>query len=405
MIHLRLRLLGTPLCLAGSVLSMIVAPGCASDPEGEAPSGLSCAKTASAGDTAAAKSALASAGAGACVILTGQSYDGPLEIPQGVTLAGRTGTRTVITGSNPQLPAIYVGENSGLANVEVKDAVGVAIGVRASKAKLSNVAVSGAKKAALAVSCVGDGCGAGLVEIIDSTFENSSIGVIVGGAHVLLKGGKSSGHASTSLSAAMGVVAQSGARLELDGFTVEKNQGPGIVIDGAATTAFIKGSTISENGERGIWIQKVSGSLDAPAVKIEASTLVKNKIVGVGSVEARGIIVIGGRIAETIAAPVVTTLDKPAEVGDGFGFFDKSSDLKIDGTVIESNMRAAGIIDGSDRGIIVIGGNVSAGPSGLKVVVQNTTGGEVTVPDADKSAPASPLGIAAPRLTLPPTGL
>ena len=404
MIHLRLP--SIPLCLAGSVLLTVVAPGCASDPESETPAGLSCAKTASAGDTAAAKSALASAGAGACVVLTGQSYDGPLEIPQGVTLTGRSGVRTVITGgSAAQQAVIYVGEGSGLANVEVRDAVGVAIGVRASKARLSNVAVSGAKKAALAVSCLGDGCGGGLVEILDSTFENSSVGVIIGGAHVLLKGGKSSGHASTSLSSAMGVVAQSGARLELDGFTVEKNQGPGIVIDGAATTASIKGSTISENGERGIWVQRVSGTLDAPAVKIEASQLVKNKIVGLGSVEARGIIVIGGRIAETIAAPVVTTLDKPEEVGDGFGFFDKSSDLKIDGTTLESNARAAGVVDGSDRGIIVIGGNVSAGPSGLKVVVQNTTGANVSVPDADKSTVATPLGIAAPRLTLPPIGL
>ena len=64
--------------------------------------------------------------------------------------------------------------------------------------------------------------------------------------------------------------------------------------------------------------------------------------------------------------------------------------------------RAAGVIDGSDRGIIIVSGKVGPGPSGLKFVVQNTKGADVQIPEADRSVVSKPLGVSAPKLALPP---
>lgn len=393
--------------LFGAAAALAGCTGCSSSSAsgGDAPPGVTCASSQSAGDTDAAKSALASAASGSCVFLTGATYAGPLTVPAGVTIASPAGARTKISGGTEKEPAVTLAEGAGIANVDVDAAPGVAIAVRAGNAHVTDVKVTGAKTAALAVLCRGDACASGVVEVSKATFATSALGVWISGAHVLLKDGASSGHASDSLTAAAGVVAQDGAKLELDNFTVEKNQGAGVLIDGAATTASIKNSTVSENGERGVWVQRVQGTIDAPAVRIEQSTLVKNKIVGLGSVEARGIIVIGGRIADTQAAPVVTNLATTEQVGDGLGVFGGSTDVKVDGAKLEANARAAGVIDGSDRGIIVIGGDVAAGPSGLKIVVQNATGADVQVPEANRSTTDKPLGVSAPKLQLPPIAL
>jgi hypothetical protein len=402
MIYLRLA----PVTLVALAAAAAASAGCSSsDASGRAPEGLSCESSQSASDTDAARSALASAKQGSCVILTGASYAGPFAVPAGVAIAASSGSRATISGGTEKEPAVTLAEGSALANVDVTGARGVAIAVRAGSASITNVKVSGAKTAALAVLCQGDPCASGVVQALDSTFEKSGLGVWISNAHVVLKGGKSSEHSSESLSAAAGVVVQNGAAVTLEGFTVEKNQGAGVLIDGASTKAVIKGSTISENGERGVWIQRTVGTIDAPAVRIEESQLVKNKIVGLGSVEARGIIVIGGRVAETVAAPVVTNLATTEQVGDGVGIFGGSTDVKIDGSTLEANMRAAGVVDGSDRGIIVIGGNVAAGPSGLKIVIQNTKDTDVQVPEANKSTTTKPLGVSAPKLQLPPIAL
>jgi hypothetical protein len=246
-------------------------------------------------------------------------------------------------------------------------------------------------------------CATGKVTLTDVTLTKSSMGLWVSGAHVAWKGGSSTSHASTSLTAAAGVIAQDGAKLELDNVTVEKNQGVGVLVDGAATTASLKDSTISENAERGVWAQRIAGTLESPSLKIEGSQISKNRIVGVGAVESRGIIIVSGRIADTVAAPLVTNLESTEQIGDGLGVFTGSGDVKIEGLTFEQNARAAGLFDASDRGIIIVSGKVGAGPSGLKFVVQNTkSGGDVQIPEADRSVVSKPLGVSAPKLALPP---
>ena len=276
----------------------------------------------------------------------------------------------------------------------------------AGRARSSRTSPSrGAKNAAVAVLCregTNSGCAAGTVTITDVTLTKSTLGLWVSGAHVSWNGGASSSHAGTGLAAAAGVIAQEGAKLELQNVTVEKNEGVGILVDGPTTTASITNATVNENGERGIWAQRVNGTLGAPAVKVENSQITKNKIVGVGAVESHGIIIVSGRIADTVAAPVVTNLESTESVGDGFGVFAGSGDFKVDGTSLETNARAAGVIDNSDRGIIIVSGVVGTSGSGLKIVVQNNKGADVQVADTDRSMPPKALGVSAPKLSLPP---
>lgn len=378
----------------------VLAGACGSDPEGGgAPPGIACTGTQSAGDAASARAALAAAGDGACVVLTGGTYEGPFEVPAGRKLVAGSGARATITGGTASAPAVLLSEGAALAGVDVLNAGGVGVAVRAASATISDVKVTGAKSAALAVLCK-EGCDAGQVELTGVTLEKSTMGLWVSGARVRMKGGRSAEHTSQSLSAAAGVVAQGGAHLDLDGVTVEKNQGVGVLVDGENTTASIVGATVSENAERGVWAQRVSGTLDAPALRVESSTIAKNRIVGLGGVEARGIIIVGGRVADTVAAPVATDLATTEQVGDGVGLFSGTGDVKLDNLTLEANARAAGLVDAGNAGIIIVGGKIAPGASGLKFVVQNTTA-EVQLPADAKSEVGERLGVSAPKLSVP----
>ena len=393
------------LCLVALVALGLAGASCSSESSssGSVPPGLAltCSSMTSANEAGAARAALSTAGSGSCVVLSSGTYAGPFKVPAGVALVAQSGSRATVTGGTAQDPAVSLGEGSQLAGVDVVDSGGVAIAIRAANAVVTDVTVSGAKNAALAVLCREATCAAGTVALNKVTLTKSSLGLWVSGAHVVMKDGSSSSHAGTALAAASGVIAQDGANLEMQNVTVEKNQGTGVLIDGAATTASIKDAIVNENGERGVWAQRIAGTLEKPSLKIEGSQVTKNRIVGVGAVESRGIIIVSGRIADTVSAPLVTNLESTEPVGDGVGIFG-SGDFKLDSTLLESNARAAGVIDGSDRGIIIVSGKVGPGVSGLKFVIQNTKGGDVQVPEADRSVPSKPLGISAPKLALPP---
>jgi len=318
----------------------------------------------------------------------------------------------VLVGARDHQPTLTLkstltlsGAQSQLGNLIVKaDLEANAAGVVVSSAdvRVFDLRITGAKATALAINCAG--CGVAPIRLDRVTLENSGVGLTVSGsgANVVMTGGSVTGNGGSSLTGGMGVVVSGGANVTIDGAKVESNEGPGIVIDGSGTKAQIKGASIANNTSRGVWAQGLEGTLDAPALRIENTEIVKNRITGMGAVTSRGIIIVGGRIAETIKAPASTNLASSDLIGDGIGVFDGSYDVKIEETAIESNERAAGVIDGaSDRGIIIVGGRIGAAASGLKLVVQNSEKGRVTIADGDKTATEKPLAISAPKLVLP----
>jgi hypothetical protein len=301
--------------------------------------------------------------------------------------------------------SITLGQKSQLGNLIIKPThAGAGVVVTTSDVRVFDVVVTGAKATALAIACTDPAvCSAAPIKLERVTLEKSAVGLTVyGPSTVTMTGGSVASNGGTSLSGGMGVVVSNGANVTIDGARIENNEGAGIVIDGATTKAVIKSSQITNNTARGVWAQGLEGTLDAPALRIEATEITKNKITGMGAVSSRGIIIVGGRVADTALGSASTTIATTEPLGDGIGIFANSSDFKIDQTtVVEGNARAAGIVDGNERGIIIVGGRVSAGASGLKFVVQNNPQAQITIDDRDKSTPEKPLAVSAPKLTLP----
>lgn len=386
--------------------ALISAFGCGSSddeaPPASPPDGVSCSSAVGAADADGALRAAEGAQAGACVVLTGSSYVGlALSLKPGVMLVGAKGMRPKITPAEG-VPGIVLADGAGLANVDVVGAPQSGIVALGAHARVKDVAVSGAKGAGLFAACAED-CAAGAIALEDVTLEKNHVGLMAVSGLVTIVRGRIAENGNDSLTSGIGLVATGGAKIDLDGTVIEKNLATGILVDGKGTAVHAKDAKVLDNGERGIWAQDVDGTLDAPSLRLESTEVARNKIVGVGALESRGIIVVGGRIADTVAAPVVTNLATTEPVGDGFGVFTGSGDVKIDGTVLEGNARAAGIIDGSDRGIIVVGGRVTAGASGLKVVIQNTTA-TIDIAEDLKSVPDEALGVSTTKVTVPSVG-
>jgi hypothetical protein len=229
------------------------------------------------------------------------------------------------------------------------------------------------------------------------------MGLWASGAHVRMNGGESSDHGGETLTGGLGIVAQDGARLELSGTKVERNTSVGVLLDGrGGTTGQLSDVTVSHNAARGVWAQKLRGTLDAPSLRVEGKTLIEdNKIVGLGAADSHGIIIVGGRIGSTVAAPVVSNLGSTESIGDGIGIFAGAGDVRMEGVELLGNARAAALFDKSNGAIIIVGGRVEAGASQLKVVVQNPVAGARVEVAADVlSTIEAPLGVSAPDVPL-----
>ena len=368
------------------------------------PDGVTCVSRVDGGsDGAGLSSALSAAKPGSCVVLSSQTYTGNFKVPAGVTLVSARDGRATIVGASASSPAIELAGGAGslLQGLDVLRSAGVGIAVRGGAAKLSDVNVEGAKSAALAILCGGAEClNDAHVVILDGVhLKKSAMGMWVSGARVTMNGGECTDHASDGLAASAGIVAQSGARLELTGVAVERNQGVGILIDGqGGTTGVLRDMIVSNNSERGIWAQKLTGTLAAPSLRIEGNTVIEaNRIVGLGAAESHGIIFVGGKINGTTSAPVVTDLGQTEQVGDGLGLFSGSGDVRIENVSLTANARASGLIDSGTGVIIFVGGRVEAGASSLKLVIQNTTGVEAP-PSSVSMSPT--LSVSAPNLPL-----
>jgi hypothetical protein len=375
-----------------------------SDDPAQPPDGITCASVVSVGDGAWAQRILAQAQSGECVVIKGntQAMPASVTVPPGVIFAGAKGEKTTLTGSG-DAPVVTLGERAQLVGIDIATTKGVGIAVRGAKAKVKNVTVTGAGSAAIAVLCA-PACtdppgpppseGPRTIELSQVKLAKSQIGLWVSGAHVAWTGGESREHTSMGLSLAAGVIGQEGAQIELNGVTVTQVQGVGILLDGDATTGALKDVQVTENAERGLWFQRLNGTADRPALKIEGvSSFARNRIVGLGGLESRGIIFVGGRVQDTQTSPLVTNLGQTEEIGDGVGLFN-SGDVRLDGVELTNNARSAALIDNGTRGIIFVGGRVEGT---TKVVVQNTTE-SVQVDASNLTKLEKALGISAPKL-------
>ena len=384
------------------------------------PDGLTCGRVVNGGgDAQSLTAALAGAQAGSCVLVVTQTYTGSFKVPAGVMLASAKGSRASFAGTDTNAPAIDIagdpgGSNAGGAwGIDVTHAAQVGVAVRGGAARLHDVSVTGAASAGVAALCTDQSCrdGSHVLTLEDVRLTGNDTGLWSNGEDVAMSGGESSQNSSQSLTGGNGIVVFGGAHLALDGTAVANNDQVGILLDGntGATTGTLNAVQVTSNGSRGIWAQGLAGTVDAPSLSITGATSISsNKLVGLGASDTHGIIFVGGKIESTVTAPVLTNLGHSEDVGDGFGVFGDSGDIKLDTVDLSGNARASGLIDQSSltsppKGVIIfVGGKVDAGASGLKIVEQNlVSGGDSPQISGDLlSTPSSTLGFSAPKIAV-----
>jgi len=363
------------LCIASAALV-----GCGDD-DPAPPDGVECGEVISAGDDGASMSqALAQAGSGDCVVASGSLYEGTFVVNAGVKLVAAKGASPQIKGQGDKTAIEVKADPGSLVQGFTVQNGGIGVLVSGSQGTVKDVSVMGASRSAFAAyrdkSLGGpDTMPAEGVVISNVDLHASGMGLWASNVRITLEGGQISDNAGDNLTSGYGLVAIDGTQLSATATTIKGNS-YGVILDGGGgTTAQLTSLKVLSNSERGIWAQKLTGTAAAPALSVEGNdTLIDgNSLTGFGALESKGIIIIGGKISNTQKKPVVTSLGGTAEVGDGVGLFDNTGDVKLDGVTLEANQRSQALIDQGAKGIIIIGGKITATGDQLKVVVQNTT--------------------------------
>lgn len=377
--------------------------GCAPPPVLKLAPGAVCARTVTAGPTAAALSdALTRAQSGTCVVATPGSYAAALSVPAGVTLGAEVGTTVEVTGGAASAPAVTLGAGSTLSGVHVVSAPGIGVSVVGAKASLVSVVVTGAHSAGVVCWCEEDCLIADPSEMRDVVLTGNAVGLLVHGARVNVVGGSVSGSHSVALASGYGVVASNGAVLEMTSTVIEGNEELGMLIDGnQGTQATLQEVTVRNNLGRGIWAQDLAGTMVAPKLQLTSCTVEGNRLVGVGARASRGLQIQGGRVAGTVVGKAASeTPGVFVDVGDGVGLFANTADVRVDTVALDNNGRSQVLIDLGATGLVIQGGALTPQAGQLGVVVQHTTQA-VVAPMVFTPMPGQELAVSAPSLAIP----
>lgn len=360
------------------------------------------------GTAAGLASALAGVAAGACVDVPGGTYEGSFTVPAGAKLVARPNATVRLRATAGDAPALTLGAGASAVRLAITAAPEVGVHVLGGPAELVGITASGAGEVGVLVDCGGAGCtdDAATVLVQDATLDGNGTGLWARGGRVLLDGGSASDNELVGLRTGYGVVASGGAKLEVRGTEIARNEGAGVLVDGAgATTAKLVDALVLDNPGRGVWAQGLEGdvSIDPvlPMLEIEgaATRIEGNGLVGVGASASQGIRISGARVADTRLVQVVLDLGETADVGDGIGLFAGTGHVTVDGVTLEANGRSQLLVDEGGAGIVLRDATVLADAAQLEVVVQRTAA-TVDVP-ADVISTSPELAVDARPVPLP----
>ena len=377
--------------------------GCQGPPSIKLPETITCAKTQTAGpDLVALKAALAKAQPKDCVVAAAGRYSGSLVVPKDVTLAAELGTKVEVTGENAGTPAVTLAAGANLSGIRVVAAPGIGVSILGGNARLLGVVVDAAASVGVVAWCEEDCLPWQLSVLQDVELTSNAVGLLVHAAPLRMTGGRISGSHALGLAAGYGVVASSGASLEMIDTVVEQNESLGILVDGTlGTSATLQRVTVKKNLGRGVWAQALAGTASAPKLLLDSCTLESYALVGIGARASRGVLIKGGRIASTALGKGTTAMPGVlVDVGDGVGLFDTSGDVRVENVTIDANQRSQVLIDQGSTGLTVAGATVTAQAGQLGIVVQRTSE-VVQAPMITNPMPGSELSISAPTLALP----
>jgi hypothetical protein len=331
------------------------------------PAGLVCDRIKAAGSKLS--EALASASPGDCVIAAGGTWVGSFIVPIDVSLAASEGEKVILKGDGSAKPVLSVlgGTRSSVRNIQIETSGGGGIVIDPGPASLFGVGITGAAQAALTASCMRGGC-EGETVVQDTQLTKCATGLIVkAGARVRVEGGRVAQMGGTGLTDGSGVIAFGGARLTMNGVTVEDNQAVGVLLDGTSTAAALSNCLVKNNGGRGVWIQRATDG----GVSVTGGEVTGNGLVGIGARDSNGLTISGVTVQDTRSRRVAIDLATFEEVGDGIGLFTGMKDVTLENIVSRRNARAQILADEIGGSIRVGTPDVSGGL--FRVVVQRTS--------------------------------
>ncbi len=332
---------------------------------------------------------------GSCVVMTAAEYEPtePVKVPAGVHLVGAQSVRPVIHG------AVHLSSDASFGAADVSGPQG-GISINGFNARLRDVTVSGVQRSAVSVGCSLNRCEGPPNVLEDVVLVNSRLAIAVRRTPVrLVRVRMTENGAHSAPPAPAGLFADEGAHVELDSVVIEKNADAAVFVRGEGTVLVARDTKVIDNDERGVWTEGLTGTLDRPSLVLEGCEIARNTMVGLGLVASRGIVVTGGRIAETRVARTITN-DGPADIADGVDVLHDTGDVKLE-TTLEKNARAAGVVSGIGIGTVLVEGTVTADPPAYGFVVQSPQATVTIAPDAT-STPGRLLGVDASPLGAPP---
>lgn len=352
--------------------------------------GIACSATISASNDTELATKAAAASAGTCIVLPAGTF-GPVTLPAGVSLLGKSANDTTVAGVRA------TGGGGTLRGLTVTTG-GITVS-GAGTLTVDRVHVTGATAPGIAAtdtnlvvtaSTVEGGATAGVVSFCktscDATHptltmtsvlvkENHDAGVWAQGVDVQLTGVEVDSTHERDFRYGRGIEVANGGSVKLNGVAVLHSADVGIFIEGASAELLHFASSFNR---RGVQLQ----AIPAAGAKLDDFAIESNEALGIGVTKGSlGIIVQGGRVAGTTSLKVPVDVGGVQEVGDGLNWLGGSEVTVSSAAHIESSARRGVIIDATSKGsfqgvlgggdetngIIVQGGLVASVPAGLAI--------------------------------------
>lgn len=388
----------------------------------------SCSETFAVDDAVSLDGALANAQAGDCIALAPGSY-AAVALPEGVSLFGRGADVTTVSsvttsGDDVRVRGLTVEGGSvsvvaGTSRIDAvrildsgSDAVDVAAGASVTverseikRASRNGVSAFDAGSVTVSATVIADGQGPGIwIEstagcgatspvqaVVSDTIlrANRIVGISVVGAEVALDHVEvRETTTGSSFDYGGGLSISRCSVVEANLLEVIDNVDFGMLIDDSSVT--LTGATV-DNNLRGIAIQNI-GSTAPASVTIEASTVRKNRGVGIGVDGASmGVTVRDSAVVDTAIVALPVKIDEISagveEVGDGLAWLGLSQ-VTLDSVTVSNSARASVLIDGE----VASGSNIIdltlAGGDEQKGIVQQNLPSSGTQPVTSGTTPA-----------------
>ncbi|WP_437676001.1 right-handed parallel beta-helix repeat-containing protein [Sorangium sp. So ce131] len=377
--------------------------------------GVACAEVIEVSSDAALSSAAAAAAPGACVALGPGAY-GPVVLPPGVSLLGRgagsvsvasvsiaAGDRAVLRGITVGAGGVQVagGARARIEAVRVLGSAsdGVTLGPGASldvaasaiegsaryglsafdagRVTVARSIITGSGGPGLWAQCAGGcDCEAPVELDVEDVIlrDNKLVGVSLVGARAAMSAVEVSGNGLRGFDPSGGVSASACATLDATALRIADNSGFGLLIDGASASLGGGGEGFEVSGSHpGVWIQNTTAE---QTVELRDGVVERNRAIGLGmSGEARGIIIIGMRVADTLADSTAVVVDgnlSQEVVGDGVSWQERAQ-AAISGLLLSGNglTSANPSVSPSRRASVLIDGGVGLDSSLADVTLQD----------------------------------